>query len=150
MERACVYDLLLDFFWLYQGSSGVREDEADLKELAVGLCFFCAGNKSAKLATGFELLDEKRRGYLSEHDLFGYLRSYLLALVALSFFAPFSKQQSHNHHRRVISAQRRAAIRAAVESGARWTLGYVKVCRRTFASTMIFFETRLVPLIGNR
>jgi len=120
-DRDSLYESLLDVFWMFQGSGNrIGEDEVDLKEIAVGLCFFCSGSKSTKLATGFELLDDKRRGYLTEVQLFGYLRSYLLSLVALSFLKPLSKK----NQRRVLSKPRRTAVLSAVESGAKWTLGH--------------------------
>jgi hypothetical protein len=116
-SSALVRRVLQDFFSLYElPSSSDCSDCADLKELAVGMCFFCAGPKSVKLATAFELLDEKRLGYLSEHQLFGYLRSYLLALVALSLLVKANQKP--------MPSTRREGIRAAVESGAQWTLSH--------------------------
>ena len=120
-EREFFDQSLLDFFSIYQaGHVKFGENEADLKEVAVGMCFFCSGNKSTKLATGFELLDDKRRGFLTEQQLLCYLKSYLLALVALSVLLPMSKHK----RRRIISPQRRKEIRAAVESGAKWTMSH--------------------------
>lgn len=134
--------VLQDFFSLYElpaSSSGGGSDCAELKELAVGMCFFCAGTKSVKLATAFELLDEKRLGYLAEHQLFGYLRSYLLALVALSLLVKANQKP--------MSPTRREGIRAAVESGAQWTLshytssGMADANRYTFESFAGWYST---------
>ena len=106
--------VLQDLFSLYELSD--ENDWADLKDVAIGMCFFCHGSKSVKLATAFEMIDETRRGYLTEPELFGYLRSYLLTLVALSLLI-----QSNS---KPMSRQRRSGIRAAVDSGARWTLSH--------------------------
>jgi hypothetical protein len=121
-----VHNVLNDFFSLYElptagfssaSSSGKFSGCADLKELAVGMCFFCAGTKSVKLATAFELLDERQQGYLTDQQLFGYLRSYLLALVALSLLVKSGNQKP-------MTSERLSGIWTAVESGARWTLSH--------------------------
>jgi len=92
----------------------------DLQEFAVGLCIFCAGNKSSKLATGFEVLDDRRHGALSEERLCRYLTSYLAMLVAMSGLAPASKTNSKG----VVGRRQYSDMRSAVESGAKWTLGH--------------------------
>lgn len=119
-EREAFTQSLSGFFAIYEGAGGGMADyEVNLKELAVGICFFCAGNKSSKLATGFELLDEKQLGYLTEDQLVDYLRSYLLALVAISFLKPLNRQ-----NREAILPSQRESIRLAVDSGAKWSLGH--------------------------
>lgn len=98
----------------------LSSEEVDLQEFAVGFCFFCAGNKSAKLATGFEMLDDTRHGYLTEQQLLRYLSSYLMMLSAISLLHPLSK----GHHSNKLTPQRRKAMRTAVDNGAKWTIGH--------------------------
>ena len=116
-------DLFMEFFeeffaWFQESKSGLNQDEVDLKEFAVGFCFFCAGNKSTKLSTGFELLDNKHRGYLTEDQLLRYLQSYLTMLVGMSLLRPVNKLP------RRLSTEKRKTMRTAIENGAKWTLGH--------------------------
>jgi len=120
-EQSAFSDSLFDFFSCFeQGRSALHEGEVDAKEFAVGFCFFCAGNKSTKLAVGYELLDSKRRGYLTEDQLLRYLQAYLTMLVGMSLLTPLHKQ----NRRRPLTKERRKAMRTAIESGAKWTLGH--------------------------
>lgn len=121
VERVSFNEHLIDFFYCFEESKPVLHDgEVDLKEFAIGFCFLCAGNKSTKLATGFELMDSKRRGYLTEDQLLRYLQSYLTMLVAMSLLIPIDKHK----RRHSLTKERRRTIRLAVENGARWTLGH--------------------------
>jgi Ca2+-binding EF-hand superfamily protein len=118
-EKQQFVDALTDVFGCFlQVSPHLNHDEVDVQEFAVGFCFFCAGNKSAKLAVGFEMLDDRRTGSLSEEQLFRYIRSYLLTLSAISLLTPFSKNRS----RPVFSIDMRKEMQVAVTNGARWTL----------------------------
>ena len=118
-EQSTFCDSLFDFFSCFeQGRPALHEGEVDAKEFAVGFCFFCSGNKSTKLAVGYELLDTKRRGYLTEDQLLRYLQSYLTMLVGMSLLTPIHKR------RRPLAPERRKTMRAAIESGAKWTLGH--------------------------
>jgi len=118
-EREAFYTSFLSFFQCFEESkASLQPGEVDVKEFAVGFCFFCAGNKSTKLAAGFELLHEKRVGGLSKDQLLRYLQCYLTMLVAVSLLTPMGKQQ------RSLSVERRKAIREAVRNGATWTLGH--------------------------
>jgi Ca2+-binding EF-hand superfamily protein len=121
VEKEAFNASFLDFFGCFeQGKSSLQRGEVDAKELAVGFCFFCAGNKSTKLAAGFELLDDKNVGHLSTEQLTRYLECYLTMLVAVSLLTPMGKHQQL----RLLSPKRRAAIRTAVRNGAKWTLGH--------------------------
>lgn len=120
-EKAAFSGCLADIFACYEGSkSFLRSDEVDLQEFSVGFCFFCAGNKSTKLATGFEMLDDKRKSSLSQEELLRYLNSYLTMLVAMSLLKPISQR---NVPTKMTDEQRRK-LRQAVESGSRWTLSH--------------------------
>jgi Ca2+-binding EF-hand superfamily protein len=120
-DREAFIQSLEDFFsWFEGGNSALQVGEVDLKEFAVGFCFFCSGNKSSKLSTGFELLDSEHRGYLKEDQLLRYLQSYLTMLVGMSLLRPLKKQ----HSRRLVSVKKRTAMRSAIENGAKWTLGH--------------------------
>jgi hypothetical protein len=120
-EKEVFGESFFDFFSCFEeGKAALHEGEVDVKEFAVGFCFFCAGNKSAKLATGFELLDSKRRGYLTEDQLLRYLQSYLTMLVGMSLLTPLNKR----HHRRPLTSEKRKTMRSAIENGAKWTLGH--------------------------
>lgn len=121
VEQATFSDSLFDFFSCFEQSRSMLHDgEVDAKEFAVGFCFFCSGNKSTKLAIGYEMLDSKRLGYLTEDQLLRYLQAYLTMLVGMSLLCPPNKQ----HRRRPLTPERRKTMRAAIESGARWTLGH--------------------------
>ncbi len=69
----------------YKNRLGI--DHVDAKELAVGLSFLCAGNKSAKLASTFELIKEPNFAHLCQRKLMSYLRSYLTMLVGVSILS---------------------------------------------------------------
>ena len=110
-----------DFFaWFENGKYGLHEGEVSLKEFAVGFSVLCAGNKSAKLSTGFDLLDDTNRGYLTEDQLLRYLQSYLTMLVGMSLLRPVNKL----HSRRPVTTDKRKSMQAAIENGAKWTLGH--------------------------
>ena len=120
-EQTAFSDSLFDFFSCFEQSRSMLHDgEVDAKEFAVGFCFFCSGNKSTKLAVGYEMLDSKRLGYLTEDQLLRYLQAYLTMLVGMSLLCPLDKQ----HRRRPLTPERRKTMRAAIDSGARWTLGH--------------------------
>ena len=120
-EQAAFTLCLGDIFACYEGSkSFLRSDEVDLQEFSVGFCFFCAGNKSSKLATGFEMLDDKRKSSLSQEELLRYLNSYLTMLVAMSLLKPIT----HRNIPTKLSDAKRQKLRQAVESGSRWTLSH--------------------------
>jgi hypothetical protein len=62
---------------------------ADAGELAAGLALLCSGTKSAKLAVAWEVVDggaggDRRDGALTRRGLWRYLRSFLVALLALA------------------------------------------------------------------
>lgn len=120
-ERAAFTTCLADIFACYEGNkSFLRSDEVDLQEFSVGFCFFCAGNKSSKLATGFEMLDDKRKSSLSQEELLRYLNSYLSMLVAMSLLKPITQRNIPTK----LSDEKRRKLRQAVESGSRWTLSH--------------------------
>lgn len=120
-EKDAFGESFFDFFSCFENAKNcLQEDEVDLKEFAVGFSFFCAGNKSAKLAAGFDLLDSKHRGYLTEDQLLRYLQSYLTMLVGMSLLVPVKMRK----RRRPLTPDARKKLRLALESGARWTLGH--------------------------
>jgi Ca2+-binding EF-hand superfamily protein len=120
-EETAFHQSFDDFFvWFEDRKFGLHEGEVNLKEFAVGFSFFCAGNKSTKLATGFELLDNKNRGYLTEDQLLRYLQSYLTMLVGMSLLRPVNKINSN----RPLTREKRKTMREAIENGAKWTLGH--------------------------
>jgi Ca2+-binding EF-hand superfamily protein len=130
-------DMMHIFFLLEHNET---PGQANASELAIAMCFYCAGTKSSKLATGFELLDDTRVGYLTEDQLLVYLQSYLMSLVALSFLAT-----NKHHQRNPITLERRTELRAAVETGARWTLShyfdYVGTSDPSFRKNRFTFES---------
>ncbi|GMI16563.1 hypothetical protein TrLO_g722 [Triparma laevis f. longispina] len=72
--------LILTFFSLLDPSeSGVLAVE----DIAAGFCLFCGGNKSEKLAAGFDLFKEGGGG-LGRRGLWRFLRSFLAVLVSVS------------------------------------------------------------------
>lgn len=122
-EKKGTLESFTDFFYCFEGGkSPLHEGEVDLKEFAVGFCFFCAGNKSSKLSSGFDLLDSKQRGYLTEDQLLRYLQSYLTMLLGMSLLVPF--QRKSGRRRQTFSPEKRKTMRIAIENGAKWTLGH--------------------------
>jgi len=97
-------------------------EQVNAKELAVGFSFLCAGKKSAKLATGFDLLSSRPTGGLSQEELTQYLRSYLAMLVGISLLSSSSEKMSQT--KKALLGSRPDGLFAAVENGARWTLGH--------------------------
>ncbi|CAM9937367.1 unnamed protein product [Ectocarpus fasciculatus] len=79
---------------------------ADAIELASGFSLLCAGSKSAKLAFAFGLHDEDGDERLTRRGLWRYTRSFLTALMALSFASSS------------LSAEE---LTRAVDDGAVWT-----------------------------
>ncbi|GMH60759.1 hypothetical protein TrST_g10588 [Triparma strigata] len=72
--------LILTFFSLLDPSeSGVLPCE----DIAAGFTIFCGGNKSEKLAAGFDLFKEGANG-LGRRGLWRFLRSFLAVLVSVS------------------------------------------------------------------
>ncbi|GKY99745.1 hypothetical protein MPSEU_000928400 [Mayamaea pseudoterrestris] len=120
-EQEAFVTALMDIFTCLQGSrQGLAPDEADLQEVATAICFFCAGNKSTKLSTAFELLDDQRLGYLTQAQLLRYLQSHLLALTTLAYLQPVSPHMQ----RRATTLERARILRESVMSGAKWTLSH--------------------------
>ena len=112
---------LVDFFSCFDRKKvALTSGEADGKELSVGFCFFCAGNKSSKLAAGFELLESEKSAGLTSDQLAQYLRSYLTMLVGISLLT----SSPSGIMKPKLSSARRKAMFAAIDHGARWTLGH--------------------------
>jgi Ca2+-binding EF-hand superfamily protein len=110
-----------DFFSCFEhGTDGLGKDQVNVKELAVGFSFLCAGNKSAKLVAGFELLDEECSGHLSIQQLTRYVRSYLTMLVGISLLS------ANPGENKALASEKRNSMNEAVDNGARWTLGHVQ------------------------
>ena len=121
VEREAFTGCFTEIFSCFEGSKpALQSDEVDLQEFAVGFCFFCSGNKSSKLSTGFEVLDDQRKNFLNEEHLRRYLTSYLTMLVAMSVLAPISNRNATG----VVARRHSREMRSAVESGARWALGH--------------------------
>ena len=111
----------VDFFSCFdRKNEPLTSGEADGKELAVGFCFLCAGNKSSKLISGFESLEAKKSEGLTADQLAQYLRSYLTMLVGISLLtsSPAAIMKPK------LSTSRRQAMFAAVDHGAKWTLSH--------------------------
>jgi hypothetical protein len=129
-QEQIVFDQSFDdfFAWFEDERLGLQTGEVSLKEFAVGFSILCAGNKSVKLSTGFELFDNKSRGYLTEDQLLRYLQSYLTMLVGMSLLRPIKKM----HSRRPVTVEKRKTTRAAIENGAKWTLNrFLRASRKT-------------------
>jgi Ca2+-binding EF-hand superfamily protein len=117
MESFSIY--FTNFFACYENShEGLGESMVDVKEFAIGFSLLCAGNKSAKLVNGFELLDEHHRGYLTEEELTNYIRSYLAMLVGISLLAETAEKHDS------LTDVRKKDMLCAVAHGAKWTLGH--------------------------
>jgi Ca2+-binding EF-hand superfamily protein len=94
--------------------------EAFAKELAVGFCFLGAGNKSAKLAAGFEILESSPQTGLTTEQLTTFLRSYLTMLCGISLLTSSPDGIMKNK----LNSARRKAIHHSVENGSKWTMSH--------------------------
>ena len=94
--------------------------EAFAKELAVGFCFLGAGNKSAKLAAGFEILESSPQAGLTTDQLTTFLRSYLTMLCGLSLLT----SSPDGIMKPKLNSSRRKAIHRSVENGSKWTMAH--------------------------
>lgn len=106
-----------DYNW-----SDLKKDEVNAKELMVGFSFLCAGNKSAKLAAAYDLLDVDKNGYLTQRGLMQYLRAYLTMLAGISLLSS-NKKITTQIRKQLMSPKRNDAF-LAVENGAKWTLSH--------------------------
>jgi hypothetical protein len=66
---------------------GLNSDYVDAIELTIGFSFFCKGKKSTKLASTFEMLDEKKLGFLNRSQILRYIRSSLIMLAGVSLLS---------------------------------------------------------------
>jgi Ca2+-binding EF-hand superfamily protein len=121
IDRDIFSSCFVDFFGCFNsGIPPLESGEAFTYELAVGFCFLCAGNKSSKLATGFEMLEKQIGMGLTSNQLVRFLRSYLTMLAGISFLT----SSSDGIMKPKLNATTRKLMYAAVENGARWTLGH--------------------------
>jgi len=121
LDRDIFSSCFVDFFGCFNpGIPPLESGEAFTHELAVGFCFLCAGNKSSKLATGFEFLEKQIGTGLTSIQLVHFLRSYLTMLAGISFLT----SSSDGIMRPKLNATTRKLMYSAVENGARWTLGH--------------------------
>jgi Ca2+-binding EF-hand superfamily protein len=97
-------------------------DYVDSIELAIGLSFFCKGKKSTKLASTFEMLDEKKTGFLSQTKILRYLRSYLTMLAGVSLLS--SSTDILSDRRRLKLLKPPITLLESANDGARWTLDH--------------------------
>lgn len=119
-EMGTYTNLFMNFFSCFDNScSALGKGLVDAKELAVGFSFLCAGNKSTKLATAFELMDDAKTGHLCSNGLSRYLRSYLTMLVGISLLSESAEQTAATSH--MLREQMRSDMFVAVENGSQWT-----------------------------
>ena len=113
-----------NFFSCFAIKDGFGIDEADAKSLAVGFSFLCSGNKSSKLSSAFDLLDDRNEGYLTTTTLTKYLQSFLTMLVGISLLSSTTDITSDT--RKMLLEQRRQStdLLKAVENGAKWTFNH--------------------------
>ncbi|CAM9530020.1 unnamed protein product, partial [Scytosiphon promiscuus] len=102
-EKTSFSVLLSSIFFSFDRDNS---SSADAIELASGFSLLCAGSKSAKLAFAFGLHDEDGDERLTRRGLWRYTRSFLTALMALSFASSS------------LSAEE---LTRAVDDGAVWT-----------------------------
>ena len=119
-EMGTYTNQFMNLFSCFDNScSALGKGLVDAKEVAVGFSFLCAGNKSTKLATAFELLDDAKTGHLCSIGLSRYLRSYLTMLVGISFLSESAEQTAATS--RMLREQMRSDMFVAVENGSQWT-----------------------------
>ncbi|CAJ1958039.1 unnamed protein product [Cylindrotheca closterium] len=129
VDRDVFSSSFVDFFSCFNTcAKPLAPGEANACELAVGFCFLCDGNKSSKLASGFDLLENGKAEGLSTAQLAQFLRSYLTMLVGISLLTSSSDGVMKPKQ----NSAKRKAMHAAVENGAKWTLAhYLKHVERT-------------------
>ena len=123
LDRDVFSSCFVDFFSCFDCTNGkLKHGEVDAKDLAVGFCFLCSGNKSTKLNAGFEIMMEKTRksGGLTGEELTQFLQSYLTMLVGISLLA----SSPEGIMKPKLSPERRKEMFIAVEHGAKWTYGH--------------------------
>lgn len=121
MERDIFSSCFVDFFACFTTCmEPLQRSEAMASELVVGFCFLCAGNKSTKLATGFDLLEHERGRGLSNEQLVHFLRSYLTMLAGVSFLT----SSADGIMKQKLNSSTRKIMYQAVENGARWTVSH--------------------------
>ena len=121
VDKEVFSSCFVDFFSCFDTRRAPLEaGEADGKELAIGFSFLCAGSKSAKLASGFELMESEKNAGLTKDQLAEFLRSYLTMLVGISLLT----SSSEGVMKPKLNSSRRKSMFAAAENGARWTLGH--------------------------
>lgn len=111
----------VDFFCCFDHRQPPLEaGEADASELAIGFCFLGAGNKSAKLAAGFEVLESSPSSGLTTEQLKTFLRSYLTMLCGISLLT----SSMDGIMKPKLNSARRKAMFQSVENGTKWTLSH--------------------------
>jgi Ca2+-binding EF-hand superfamily protein len=129
----------VDFFSCFNtGRPPLQSGEANARELAVGFCFLCSGNKSSKLASGFEILQSANSEGLTTKQLAQFLRSYLTMLVGISLLT----SSSEGIMKPKLNSARRKSMYTAIENGAKWTLShYLKHVENTGAKASGLLHT---------
>ncbi len=121
VEKDLFFSCFVDFFGCFDsGIAPLEPGEAFTHELAVGFCFLCAGNKSSKLAAGFEFIEKQAGMGLTSSQLIHFLRSYLTMLAGISFLT----SSPDGIMKKKLDSTTRKLMYSAVENGARWTLGH--------------------------
>jgi len=111
----------LNFFSCFEcASTRIGKDYVASKHIAVAFSFLCSGNKSSKLALGFELFDDHQSGYLDPQKLIEYLRSYLIMLVGFSLLSSSPNLDT----KKLLGSPHQDDVFEAVENGAKWTFGH--------------------------
>jgi len=156
-ETETFSNFLTNFFLCFgrincNSAVGLDVENVNVRELAVGFSFLCAGNKSVKLGTIFEVIEDQNAGFLSQRKLMRYLRSYLTMLVGISLLSSSTKSTSDTRRALLASDQSFEFYNSlfnTAESGARWTLDHFlrshdakmkKNGNRTQNNGMISFE----------
>lgn len=121
MDHDVFSSSFVDFFSCFDSRQPPLEaGEVNAMELAVGFCFLGAGNKSAKLAAGFEMLESAPSVGLTTQQLQTFLRSYLTMLCGISLLT----SSSDGIMKPKLNNARRKAIHHSVENGSKWTMAH--------------------------
>mmetsp|Transcript_93169 Transcript_93169/g.269095 ORF Transcript_93169/g.269095 Transcript_93169/m.269095 type:complete len:1327 (+) Transcript_93169:359-4339(+) len=127
-----------DFFGCFDTRQVPLEaGEADANELAIGFCILGAGNKSTKLAAGFELLESSPSAGLTTEQLTTFLRSYLTMLCGISLLT----SSSDGVMKPKLNSLRRRAIYQSVENGSKWTMSHFLKTTKSSREDVHSFET---------